>query len=161
MSGFVVAALKVAFLALMWLFIVLVANIIRTDLFGRTATVTELAAEAAVVEPASKKKRFGRKGGLRGGGRLVVIAGRAVGQSIQLSGVIQLGRSADSTLDIDDDYASARHARLWQQDNGEWVIEDLQSTNGTFVNGVQIQGPTIIDGEDIVRIGRSQLKLEK
>lgn len=158
-----VAAFKVAFLLLMWLFIIIVANIIRTDMFGRTTTPAELAQQGAQLspEPAGKPGRFRRRG--RGGppGRLVVVAGRAAGASAPLSGLIQIGRSAEATIDIDDDYASSHHARLWQQDGGDWVIEDLQSTNGTYVNGIRIDRPTLINRDDIIRIGRSQLKLEQ
>ncbi len=164
MSSFVVAAFKVIFLLLLWLFILVVANIIRTDMFGRTTTAAELAQQGVQpgAEPAAKKGRSRRRG--RGRvtqtGRLVVVAGRAAGVAVPLNGLIQIGRSADSTVDIDDDYASSHHARLWQQDDGGWVIEDLQSTNGTYVNGIRLDRPTLVNGEDIIRIGRSQLKLE-
>ena len=90
----------------------------------------------------------------------MVVAGRAAGVAVPLNGLIQIGRSADSTVDIDDDYASSHHARLWQQDDGGWVIEDLQSTNGTYVNGKQVVEPTKVTVGDVVRIGKTLMRLE-
>lgn len=153
MSGVLLAVLKVAYLVLLWVFVLLIANTVRTDLFGRAASANELAPSWA------------GDGGERPQppvhvGRLVIISGRATGRSVPLDGVITIGRAADCTLDVDDDYASSRHARLVPQADGGWVLEDLQSTNGTSVNGVRIAGPVRVTSADVIRIGRSQLRLE-
>lgn len=157
MSTILVATLKVVFLALMWLFILFVANTIRTDLFGRTATTSELndAPGPSGAKPAKKRRRR------RELTRLAVIAGRRTGTEVPLDGEITIGRSADCVLDIDDDYASGHHAQLWQDSAGRWVVTDLQSTNGTYVNGAKIAEPTLVGPNDVIRIGRSQLKLER
>jgi pSer/pThr/pTyr-binding forkhead associated (FHA) protein len=73
---------------------------------------------------------------------------------------INLGRAADSTLLLDDDYASARHAQLVQVDPVTWMLSDLQSTNGTFVNGKQVVEPTKVTVGDVVRIGKTLMRLE-
>ena len=72
---------------------------------------------------------------------------------------IILGRASACELDVDDDYASSRHAKIWHDDEG-FVVEDLASTNGTYVNGQQISQPTRINVGDVIRIGRSQMQLE-
>ncbi|SER90410.1 FHA domain-containing protein [Propionibacterium cyclohexanicum] len=157
MSAIVLATLKVAYLLLMWLFVLFVASTIRTDLFGRPVTAEDLAL------PGARRGRRIRRAEPQPPQltRLVVTAGQRLGAEVPLEDEVTIGRSADSTLDIDDDYASSRHARLWRDAAGRWVLADLQSTNGTYVNGVKIEEPTVVGGEDVIRIGRSQLKLER
>lgn len=155
MSAIVLATLKVAYLLLMWLFVLFVANTIRTDLFGRPATAGDLAL------PTVRGKGPRRERGAPQLSRLVVTVGQRAGTEVPLTGEITIGRSADSVLDIDDDYASSHHAKMWQDASGHWLVTDLQSTNGTYVNGVKIDEPTTVGGDDVIRIGRSQLKLER
>ena len=109
MSELVVAALKVAFLALMWVFILFAANVIRSDLFGR-----ELATSSPdlVHDPPAPRKK--PKQPRNAPTVLRVVQGEQVGTEVQLIGTEGLGRAADSTLNIDDDYASTRHAQLSQ-----------------------------------------------
>lgn len=164
MSGLLVAALKVGFLLLMWLFILFMTLTIRTDMFGRRATAAELAEAGAATVPGGGRRGHRARAGASSAApgepqRIVVIAGRSTGVAVPLQGQVNLGRSADATLDLDDDYASSRHARLYR-DEQSWIIEDLHSTNGTYVNGVRIQAPTRLGPDDLIRIGRTQLKLE-
>lgn len=157
-SSLLLAVLKIVFLALMWIFIFFIGQVIRTDLFGRKVTSEELAdvsAEASAHEGRRRSRRRSRPT------HLVVTDGSAQGASASLprTGAILIGRSTNADIDIEDDYASSRHARVYNH-SGVWVIEDLQSTNGTYVNGHQITQPTIIGAEDSVRIGRTHLVLE-
>ncbi|MDR1355674.1 MAG: FHA domain-containing protein [Propionibacteriaceae bacterium] len=148
MSTLVFAIVKVAFLGLLWLFIAVIAGVIRSDISNTRPT-------DVAVQPNPK-----RRGGVpRDVGRLVVIAGKGSGDAVPLLGEIIIGRAADATLDLADDFASNRHARLFSDAQG-WVIEDIGSTNGTYVNGVRITELTRVDSRDIIRVGRSQLKLE-
>jgi pSer/pThr/pTyr-binding forkhead associated (FHA) protein len=70
-----------------------------------------------------------------------------------------IGRGADCQVILDDDYVSTRHARVVAGENGIY-LEDLGSTNGTYVNGIRITVPTTITLADTVRIGKTVLKLE-
>lgn len=150
-------ALKVAFLAVMWLFILFIANVVRTDLFGRRVKSDEITPDDS--KAASKRGTKHTKAALT---RVIVVTGRGEGRFSTLPQIgqqITIGRSAACTLDVGDDYASGQHAKIWRDDEG-WVIEDLASTNGTYVNGHKISQPTRIEADDIIRIGRSQLQLE-
>jgi pSer/pThr/pTyr-binding forkhead associated (FHA) protein len=72
---------------------------------------------------------------------------------------VTVGRLEDNDIVVDDSTVSARHARLSRQ-NGNWIIEDTNSSNGTFLNGRRITEPIRIDDEDCVRVGRTTIKLE-
>ena len=74
-------------------------------------------------------------------------------------GVVLIGRGSDCQLILDDDYVSTRHARVVAGDEGPYV-EDLGSTNGTYVNGQRITAPTSVSLVDTIRIGKTVLKLE-
>ncbi len=161
MSSLLLAALKVAFLLLMWVFILFVVTTVRADLFGRRVTAEEL---VAADERASSLGGFRRKKQDKPSApsRIAITTGRAAGRSAALPGMgqeITLGRAASCQLDVDDDYASSRHAKIWRDEQG-FVVEDLQSTNGTYVNGQQISQPTRVEVGDVIRIGRSQMQLE-
>lgn len=73
--------------------------------------------------------------------------------------VTSLGRDLSNTIVLPDPGASAEHALISARD-GHWWLEDLESTNGTFLNGTRLETPTIIAPGDVIRVGHVQLKLE-
>lgn len=152
MSDLVIAAIKIVFLGLLWLFILFVANVVRTDMFGRRVPVSSLSAI-----PADRGRGKGRS---KLPTRFAITAGPQQGASVPVEPTINLGRAADSTLLLDDDYASARHAQLVQHDATTWIISDLQSTNGTYVNGKLVTEPVNVTVGDVVRIGKTLMRLE-
>ena len=90
---------------------------------------------------------------------LVVTAGSLAGTRLRLgSGTILIGRAEDSTLVLDDDYASTRHARIVQQGRG-YAVEDLGSTNGTYLDRARITAPTPVPVGVPIRIGRTVIEL--
>ena len=155
MSEILVTALRVGFLALMWLFILWAANVIRTDLFGRqiAADSPELGLRATPTRAPKRRRNEPTK--------LALIEGRGSGTNVPLIDGLVIGRAHDAALTIDDDYSSTHHARLLRGDAGTWQVEDLRSTNGTYVNEVRITQPTKITPKDTIRIGRTHLRLEK
>jgi pSer/pThr/pTyr-binding forkhead associated (FHA) protein len=89
----------------------------------------------------------------------VVTAGGLAGPRIALTGAaILIGRANDSTLVLTDDYASTRHARISHQGD-QWFVEDLGSTNGTWVGQHRLSGPMVLDVGVPVRIGATALEL--
>ena len=158
MSEIALTVIKVLFLALLWLFILSAVSVIRSDLFGRTVRSGDQPGAQELESPPPPPKRTKRP---RGEPRvLVVTQGSQAGQSAALAdGVIMIGRGADCQIILDDDYVSTRHARVVSGENGIYV-EDLGSTNGSYVNGQRITAPTTITMSDTVRIGKTILKLE-
>lgn len=155
MSGLVVAALKIAFLLLVWLFILFVANVIRSDMFGRRVPASSLSAiPADRGRPDDHRLQHVPT-------RFAITSGPQQGIAVPVQPTINLGRAADSTLLLDDEFSSARHAQLVQRDPETWMISDLGSTNGTFVNGKRVgDDPAPVTVGDVVRIGRTLMRLE-
>ncbi len=91
---------------------------------------------------------------------LAVTEGRLAGTSLPLTGsAILVGRNPECGLVLDDDFASGRHARLHQQ-GGQWVVEDLGSTNGTYLDGTKLTVPRPVGIGSTIRIGRTVLELQ-
>jgi pSer/pThr/pTyr-binding forkhead associated (FHA) protein len=140
--------LKILFLVLLYLFIWRIVRTASRDL--------RLPQESFVLAPE-------QAAGLLGGskpvdtGRLVFPDGRRRGLD---SRALSLGRSADNDIPLEDDFASARHARLEPRRDGVWV-SDAGSTNGTYVNGSKLSGPQRLKPGDVIRIGSTDLRYER
>jgi len=148
-SALVVAAVKYGLLGLLWVFVLLAVRTIRTDLSGRPTKV------AAPVQAKAPKPK---KGTAR---TLVVTAGGLQGTTVTLTqSPVTLGRADDSTLVLTDDYASSRHARLVPGD-GSWLVEDLGSTNGTYLAGSKVSRPTPVPLGAQIKIGKTVLELRR
>ena len=158
MSEIALTIIKVVYLALLWLFILSAVSVIRSDLFGKTIRAADQAQPQELETPPPPPRRAKRH---RGEPRVFMISqGRQAGLSAELAdGTVMIGRGADCQLILEDDYVSTRHARVVSTPNGIYV-EDLGSTNGTYVNGQRITAPTTITLADTVRIGKTILKLD-
>jgi pSer/pThr/pTyr-binding forkhead associated (FHA) protein len=147
--------LKIAFLVLLYGFILYVVRSATKDIGGApqesiilgAAEAAALRAELGVQE--AQPARF-----------LVLDgSGRKKGSTIDVASPTTLGRDPGSDIRLDDDeFASARHARIEPRSDGVWV-EDLGSTNGTFVNGERITAERLAPG-DVLRVGQTELRLE-
>lgn len=162
MTEFALTLLRLAFLAALWLFVIITVVALRRDLLQPREVRPARAAPAKPVKtpkpPKPPKQR--KPKGPSSGPALVVTDGPLVNTVIPLgTHQITLGRAPDSTLVIDDDYASSRHARLYPSD-GAWIIEDLGSTNGTWIDRTRITSPTVLLPGVPVRIGRTTLQLK-
>jgi pSer/pThr/pTyr-binding forkhead associated (FHA) protein len=159
-SALVVAIVKFGLLALLWLFVVVAYRVVRSDLAGTTAARPAPAAPAprARRERAPSAAPAGRRSGAR---KLVVTEGALAGTTIALGDApVTLGRADDSTLVITDDYASSRHARLVPGDTA-WTVEDLGSTNGTYLGSAKVTRPTPVPLGSPIRIGKTVLELRR
>jgi hypothetical protein len=92
---------------------------------------------------------------------LVIVSGVGQGTAVELGATpISIGRSPGNTLVLEDDYVSGRHARLYPHE-GAWVVEDLGSTNGTYLDRARLTAPVVLPVGTPVRIGKSVLELRK
>lgn len=165
MSPFTLTLIKLAFLAVLWLFVIAAVGVIRADLFGSKAA-TRAAQRASQPRPPRarqqpKPPRPQRSAQQGAPTKLVVVQGERTGTVIDLTGVpITIGRANDATLVVTDDYASSRHARLYAQD-GQWIVEDLGSTNGTYLGRTKVSRPMPVPPGVPVRIGKTVIELRK
>jgi pSer/pThr/pTyr-binding forkhead associated (FHA) protein len=145
--------LKLAFLVLLYGFILLVVRTATKDIGG--------APQESIVLGAADAAKLRAAHGL-GPARFVVLdaPGFRTGSTLEVSGVTIVGRDHDVGVRLDgDEFASARHTRIDPRPDGVWV-EDLGSTNGTFVNGAQITSRRLLQPGDVLRVGETELRLE-
>jgi len=184
--------LRLAFLAVLWLFVFGIVYALRSDLFGQrvrklreetgsgspfpsspyaaSASAAPRAAPQAVQPPPISTMPSGANSGAvpsrakattSTARHLVITSGAKAGTEIPLgSEPLTIGRSSESGLVIRDDYTSTHHARLllW---NDEWMIQDLDSTNGTFLDGKRVSVPTQVPLDTPIRIGATSFELRR
>jgi hypothetical protein len=157
MNALTLTLIRVAFLAVLWLFVIAAIGVVRTDLFGVTRRVRQPRPQRQAPARPPRQVRPGR-----GSPRfLVVTDGALKGASVNLSEQqILLGRANDATLVLNDDYASSRHARIFPQD-GQWIVEDLGSTNGTYLDRQKVTRPMPVPVGVPIRIGKTVLELRR
>ena len=170
MSELTLTVMRLGFLAVLWLFVIVAVQVIRSDLFGTRVTQRGSRREAgrqqqAAARQAPPQQRQQPAGGRRGRNaptKLVVTEGTLTGTTVALQGqTITLGRAHDSTIVLDDDYASSRHARIYPDRDGQWIVEDLGSTNGTYLDRTRLTTPTPISLGAPIRIGKTVIELRK
>ncbi|MCN9242089.1 FHA domain-containing protein [Streptomyces sp. RY43-2] len=174
MSELTLTVMRLGFLAVLWLFVIVAVQVIRSDLFGTRVTQRGSRRDAGRPQQAARQNRQAaappQQRQQSGGGRqrrgaptkLVVSEGSLTGTTVALQGqTITLGRAHDSTIVLDDDYASSRHARIYPDQNGQWIVEDLGSTNGTYLNRSRLTTPTPIPPGAPIRIGKTVIELRK
>lgn len=164
--------LRVGFLVLLWAFVFAIVLALRSDLFGQR--VRRMPAEAQVARapapaPAPAPASAGPappvaakpNPGSRDARRLVITAGSKSGLELDLPAEqLTIGRSSESGLVIRDEYTSTHHARLMLWNDG-WVIQDLDSTNGTFLDGARVTVPTAVPLHTPVKIGATSFELRR
>lgn len=157
MSDLTFFLVRVGVLALLWIFILAALRTIRTDVFG--PKVPRAARAQAAPPPRAAKPKPQKPGKLPR--HLVVTPPAGGGLTIDLADApVTIGRDAGSTVVLTDDYASTHHARLVPRD-GQWILEDLGSTNGTYLDRAKVSAPTPLRAGDKVRIGKTVLELRR
>jgi hypothetical protein len=150
----VLLVLKIAFLVLLYLFIWRIVRTASRDL--------RLPQESFILAPSGAAGVRTARSGPRTG-RLVVLksADLQEGEDFELdSAQLTIGRGGQNDISIStDEYASARHARFEPRQDGVWV-QDLGSTNGTYLNGARLEHPRRLTQGDIVRVGETDLRFE-
>ncbi|MER6464674.1 FHA domain-containing protein [Streptomyces sp. NPDC093272] len=174
MSELTLTVMRLGFLAVLWLFVIVAVQVIRSDLFGTRVTQRgsrreegrrqQPAARQQAAPPQQRGQQQAAGSGRRRNApsKLVVSEGTLTGTTVALQGqTITLGRAHDSTIVLDDDYASSRHARIYPDRDGQWIVEDLGSTNGTYLDRSRLTTPTPIPLGAPIRIGKTVIELRK
>jgi hypothetical protein len=148
--------LKILFLVLLYLFI---WRIVRS-----AARDVSLPQESFVLAPSQARDLAAlRDAEARAAGRLVVIKSPALeeGEELELdSSALLLGRGSRNDVDLGrDEYASSKHARIEPRRDGVW-LEDVGSTNGTYLNGIRLTHPKRLEPGDVMRVGETELRYD-
>ena len=158
MNQLTLLVIRLAFLAVLWLFVIAAVGVVRTDMFGQAAVPRKRQRQQAAGPPRQPRPPRGQRGVPS---HLVVTGGALAGTTLGLADQqITIGRANDATLVLSDDYASSRHARLYPQ-NGQWIVEDLGSTNGTYLDRQKVSRPTPVPPGVPIRIGKTVLELRR
>lgn len=147
--------LKIAFLVLLYLFIWRIVRTASRDL--------RLPQESFILAPSRESGVSAQAPPIRSG-RLVVVKSGELDEGVGFelnSAQLTVGRGGQNDVALrSDEYASARHARFEPRQDGVWV-QDLGSTNGTFLNGMRLERPQRLANGDVVRVGETDLRFEQ
>jgi pSer/pThr/pTyr-binding forkhead associated (FHA) protein len=169
MSELTLTLLRLGLLALLWIFVFSVVGVLRTDIYGTTVSrrsqrraqrqQEKAQQRARPVQPVAAPQPSKRSRGKKVPTTLVVTEGPLAGTSLPLrqSGVL-IGRNPECALVLDDDYASGRHCRIYPSGEG-WFVEDLGSTNGTFMGRDKLTSPRPVEVGSSLRIGKTVIEL--
>lgn len=180
MSELTLLLLRIGFLVLLWFFVFAVVYSLRADLFGMKArkmpepaaaapAVTKSpASPSALTEPVARARSAAAAAPQKGGpatpstvSRIVITSGPKAGLELPLgSEPLTIGRSSESGLVIRDDYTSSHHARIMLWGN-QWMLQDLDSTNGTWHDGARVSAPVAITVGAPIRVGATTFELRK
>jgi pSer/pThr/pTyr-binding forkhead associated (FHA) protein len=149
---FVLTVLKIVLLLLLYFFVWRAVRAVVLDLYGGPRRERR----PRTAEPKARRAR-----GRGAPTKLVVLNDRGARvSSHRLSGTIQIGRASSCEIRPEDNYVSQLHAKVSNR-NGSWVVEDLGSTNGTYLNQRKVTAPTAISPGDRIRVGKTVMEVRK
>ena len=155
MSELTLFLVRIAFLAILWIFVLSAISVVRSDMFG--ARVPTAPATPGKQPRAPKQPRSGRGQPTQ----VAVVQGVNTGITADLAQApILIGRGNDAAIRLDDDYVSTRHARIVSS-GGQWYVEDLGSTNGTYLGSQRLTQPVPVGLGSQIRIGKTIVELRK
>ena len=156
MSPFVLSVLKYALLVLLYFFIYRAVRSVAIDVSGRRAGGRAAEMKSPSSPPAAKPSKGGKA-------PAAVVVHEPDGdkpRTVRLSGQLDIGRADGCAIRLQDTYVSQVHARLAGK-NGAWYVEDLGSTNGTYLNDRKVVAPVEVHAGDVVRVGKTVLELRR
>ena len=148
--------LKLCLLALLYLFFFRVVRAVWTEV--RPAPPVPTGVPGAAAPTPSKRRRREDRSGPRTRELVVIEPVEAAGRAFPLIGEMSIGRAAGCQITLDDTYSSQIHARVFSRDN-QWQVEDLGSTNGTWLNRHKVAGAMVIKPGDVLQIGNTVMEL--
>ena len=163
MSELTLVLIRFAYLAILWIFVLSAISVVRSDMFGARIDSTPRA-ERKAEKQSRKQDRSRGKPAKRPRGEpthVAVVDGANAGETVSLDDApILIGRGNDAAIRLDDDYVSTRHARI-ASSGDQWFVEDLGSTNGTYIGSHRLTQPTTLTLGSKVRIGKTTIELRK
>ncbi|MBA2241250.1 MAG: FHA domain-containing protein [Solirubrobacterales bacterium] len=149
----IAVVLQFGFLAVLYLFLLWVSRSALRELRRTSQPAPEATGLHQAVGP--------RGGAAARDAHAVVLGGGGLqaGERFDLFGGLSIGRSGDADVRITDRYASSIHARLYSR-GSSYYVEDMNSTNGTFLNGAPFEGERPLSDLDTIRIGDTELRFE-
>jgi len=164
MSELTLMLIRFAYLAILWIFVLSAISVIRSDMFGARIDTTPRAdrrAERQSRRKAAKSRPSPAKRPRGAPTHVAITEGANAGETISLDHApLLIGRGSDAAIRLDDDYVSTRHARI-ATSGDQWFVEDLGSTNGTYVGSSRLTQPTTLQLGTKIRIGKTTLELRK
>jgi pSer/pThr/pTyr-binding forkhead associated (FHA) protein len=162
LSELTLVLIRFAYLAILWIFVLSCISVIRSDMFGARVARQDAGRGAARQERRARTKQQKNSKPRRGvPTEVVILEGGNKGETVSLDQApLLIGRGNDAAIRLDDDYVSTRHARI-ASSGDQWYVEDLGSTNGTYVGNSRISQATAIQLGTQVRIGKTILELRK
>jgi len=161
MSELTLVLIRFGYLAVLWIFVLATISVIRSDMFGARAAREASRAQERRAAKAGKGRNAAPKPRRGDPTTVVIVEGGNSGEVIPLAGApLLIGRGNDAAIRLDDDYVSTRHARI-ASTGDQWYVEDLGSTNGTYVGPSRITQATAISLGTQIRIGKTILELRK
>ena len=169
MSELTLMLIRFAYLAILWIFVLSAISVVRSDMFGARIDSTPRADRRAERQA---QRQAERQAGKQASGKpprrprgapthVAIVDGANVGETVSLDEApILIGRGSDAAIRLDDDYVSTRHARI-ASSGDQWFVEDLGSTNGTYIGSHRLTQPTTLQLGSKVRIGKTTLELRK
>ena len=155
MSELTLFLVRIAYLAILWIFVLSAISVIRSDMFGaRVPTPAAPGNQPRAPKPPPSPRRGQPT-------HVAVVQGVNTGITADLAQApVLIGRGNDAAIRLDDDYVSTRHARIVSS-GGQWYVEDLGSTNGTYLGSQRITQPVPIGLGSQVRVGKTIVELRK
>jgi pSer/pThr/pTyr-binding forkhead associated (FHA) protein len=157
-SAQLLTILKICLLALLYLFFLRVVRAVWAELRPPKLVPAAPRRAAAPSRGARRQQRRKAKSQAAEPHLVVVEPAEQRGRSFPLGAEVTVGRAAGCQITIDDTYASQIHARVFQRD-GQFLVEDLGSTNGTYLNRHKVSGPMLVHSGDRLQIGNTVLEL--
>ncbi len=169
MSELALFLLRIGLVAVLWIFVFSIVSVIRSDLFGQrvaskaaAGSAPQVVSQAQIPNPPTGPVRVLQESdepSSKTATKLVVTEGENMGKAIALTGrELHIGRAMSSDLIITDEYASTQHAKLVLI-NDEWLVQDLNSTNGTFLAGTRVGIPAVVKLNTPVKVGKTVFEL--
>jgi len=164
MSELTLTLIRFAYLAVLWIFVLAAISVVPASMIGNRVEQSPRAERRAQKQAQREAARNRAKATKRSRGaptRVVVLDGSNQGESIPLDGApLLIGRGPDAAIRLDDDYVSTRHARI-AASGDQWFVEDLGSTNGTYLGSRRLTQPAVVQAGSQIRIGKTTIELKK